>query len=405
MDKDRERRKRDEDLDKDRRKERDRGKEKERSKDRSRTDKDPSKKSSEETGKDRDSRRDDRDQRRRSRSRDRNRPKEGSDRYDDRHDRKKDRHGREKDLPSKSGSGEVKTPRDSNEQDEDPFKNEEEHLEEIRRKRAAILEKFKSRSAANGAQAGCSGNNLPGTISNNQSMEDIFEDRKIEQQKPEDQKAHDSGDDKPAQEAEADKPVQAEAEDVEDKDEIETANVFAAKEHGGESEEDAQDDMFTNSPARGKAGGAVKATQRPKEGEEIDRSGVEEDRVDRRLGDTNADNWDDAEGYFRTRPGELIIGRYLVNRDIGNGVYSTVLSATDQQTGREVAIKVVRSNETMTTAGRKEIEILKKLGAEDPEGRRHICKLLSHFEYKNHLCMVFVPLEMNLRKLLKTYGR
>ena len=87
-------------------------------------------------------------------------------------------------------------------------------------------------------------------------------------------------------------------------------------------------------------------------------------------------------------------------------MYSTVISATDQKGGgQEVAIKIVRSNETMTNAGKKEIEVLTKLGKEDPEGRKHICKLLSHFEYKGHLCMVFQPLEMNLRKLLKTYGR
>eukprot|EP00961_Rhodomonas_salina_P184682 2493465-Rhodomonas_salina.1 len=41
--------------------------------------------------------------------------------------------------------------------------------------------------------------------------------------------------------------------------------------------------------------------------------------IDRTAGVTNSDNWDDHEGYFRTRPGELIINRYLVNRDIGNG--------------------------------------------------------------------------------------
>lgn len=49
--------------------------------------------------------------------------------------------------------------------------------------------------------------------------------------------------------------------------------------------------------------------------------------------------------------------------------------------------------------------MLTRLGKEDPEGKKHICKLLSHFEYKGHLCMVFQPMEMNLRKLLKTYGR
>jgi serine/threonine-protein kinase PRP4 len=35
--------------------------------------------------------------------------------------------------------------------------------------------------------------------------------------------------------------------------------------------------------------------------------------------------------------------------------------------------------------------VLKRLGREDPEGKKHICKLLSNFEYKGHLCMVFVP--------------
>ena len=383
--------KRSEDLgDKDRRKDRDRGREKERSRsrDRARSDKDVAKKAGDDV-KDREHRREDRGElRRRSRSRDRNKSRDGSDKYDDRHDRKKDRgHGRERDGGRSSGATEdVKTPRDSHDKEDVLLPDDEDDLEKIRQKRAAILEKIKSKSAANGQQAAGG----PGSLTKNQSQEDIFEEQKVD-----DQKAHDSGEDKPAQ---------IEVEEIEDKDEIDTANVFAAKEQRAESDEDGQDDMFTNSPVKGRTGGG-KVAPRPAQGEEVDRSGLEEDSVDRRLGDTNADNWDDSEGYFRTRPGELIIGRYLVNRDIGNGVYSTVLSATDQQTGREVAIKIVRSNETMTCAGRKEIEILKKLGAEDPDGRRHICKLLSHFEYKNHLCMVFVPLEMNLRKLLKTYGR
>ncbi len=369
--------------DKDRRKDRDRGKEKERSRSR---DRNQTRKPSDEGGKDRDFRKDD------GRSKEKNRGKEGSERYDDRHDRKKDRgHGRGRDGPSKDDHGEEpRTPRESHKDGDHAageghlLMDDDEDLEIIRQRRAAILEKIKNKAAANSSQV--PPNPATSSQSRPQVQEDIFEDQKKE-------------------ETTEIKSTSADAEDVEDGDEIETANVFAAKERGGESDEDGQDDMFTNSPARARNGTGKAAMQIKEGGEEVDRSGLEEDRVDRRLGDTNADNWDDSEGYFRTRPGELIIGRYLVNRDIGNGVYSTVLSASDQQNGREVAIKIVRSNETMTTAGRKEIEILKKLGAEDPDGRRHICKLLSHFEYKNHLCMVFVPLEMNLRKLLKTYGR
>jgi hypothetical protein len=186
-------------------------------------------------------------------------------------------------------------------------------------------------------------------------------------------------------------PAPANGEGIETKDGAANGNGAASDgEEGG-------DDMFTDSP--------IVPIGKDEDLELRDTGVGEERRMNLAEGFTNADNWDDAEGYFRTRPGELMISRYLVNRDIGSGVYSSVVSAMDQKDGKEVAIKVVRSNETMFNAGRKEIEVLKRLGREDPDGKKHICKLLSHFEYKNHLCMVFVPHEMNLRKLLKTYGR
>ena len=340
----------------------------------------------------RDYRKDDRADRRRSRSRDKNRdrPRDDGDRFDDRYDRAKDR-GQDRNHADRnrtdSFSEDSKMARGTDRDDSfghevSLLKDDEEDLEVIRKKRAAILAKIMNKTAANGAANASNAGTPPCPA----MEENIFEDVK----------PYDSDKDE-APKKQEDQPKLADEDPVEDKDEIDTATVFAAKEHGA-SDGEGEDDMFTTSPLRGR----VRVV---KDDDEMQGGGMEEDRVDRRLGDTNADNWDDAEGYFRTRPGELIIGRYLVNRDIGNGVYSTVLSAADQQTGREVAIKVVRSNETMTTAGKKEIEILKKLGAEDPEGRRHICKLISHFDYKNHLCMVFVPLEMNLRKLLKTYGR
>lgn len=36
--------------------------------------------------------------------------------------------------------------------------------------------------------------------------------------------------------------------------------------------------------------------------------------------------------------------------------------------------------------------ILRKLAATDPEGKRHIIRMLSHFEYRGHLCLVFEPM-------------
>lgn len=43
-------------------------------------------------------------------------------------------------------------------------------------------------------------------------------------------------------------------------------------------------------------------------------------------------------------------------------------------------------------AGLKEIGILKKLSGLDPEDKRHVVRLISHFEHRGHLCMVFESL-------------
>lgn len=37
----------------------------------------------------------------------------------------------------------------------------------------------------------------------------------------------------------------------------------------------------------------------------------------------------------------------------------------------------------------KEITILKKLSAADPDDKHHLIRLERHFEHKGHLCMVF----------------
>jgi len=43
-----------------------------------------------------------------------------------------------------------------------------------------------------------------------------------------------------------------------------------------------------------------------------------------------ADNWDDQDGYYRARVGEVLDGRYKVLDTHGRGVFSTVVKARDQ---------------------------------------------------------------------------
>ncbi|THU64333.1 hypothetical protein C4D60_Mb01t25370 [Musa balbisiana] len=121
------------------------------------------------------------------------------------------------------------------------------------------------------------------------------------------------------------------------------------------------------------------------------------------------DNWDDAEGYYSYRFGEVLDSRYEVIAAHGKGVFSTVVRAKDLKAGKgdpeEVAVKIIRNNDTMYKAGQDELVILKKLAGADPDDRRHCVRFLSSFKYRNHLCLVFESLHMNLREVLKKFGR
>merc|ERR1719463_992926 len=73
----------------------------------------------------------------------------------------------------------------------------------------------------------------------------------------------------------------------------------------------------------------------------------------------SADDWDDVEGYYKAKIGEVMSGRYLVVEDTcGKGVFSNVVKAKDQEDNVLVAIKIMRCNDMMRKAAEKEIEIL-----------------------------------------------
>lgn len=144
------------------------------------------------------------------------------------------------------------------------------------------------------------------------------------------------------------------------------------------------DDMFADSPVQPKS-------KAKKSGKQLDSSLL--------------DNWDDVDGYYRIIPNELINGQYHVSTFLGKGMFASVVRAQDSSSNKTVAIKIVRNNETMFKAGLTELSILQKLNDRDPEDKMHIVRLLTNFEHKNHLCLVFENLECNLRDVLKKFGR
>ncbi|KAG6816731.1 hypothetical protein H0H87_003428 [Tephrocybe sp. NHM501043] len=125
---------------------------------------------------------------------------------------------------------------------------------------------------------------------------------------------------------------------------------------------------------------------------------------------TNLDSAADPEGYYTVILGEQLDGRYQVFSSIGKGMFANVVRARviqgeSGEIGKEVAIKIVRCQESMYRAGLKEAQILNKLKQADPEDKKHLVRLERTFEHRGHLCLVFEAMSMNLRDVVKRFGK
>ncbi|CAH8447129.1 unnamed protein product [Dicrocoelium dendriticum] len=125
--------------------------------------------------------------------------------------------------------------------------------------------------------------------------------------------------------------------------------------------------------------------------------------VDRRHTDSNYD--------YIVRPGEMWMGRYLINNLIGKGSFGQVLKARNCFTNEDVAIKVIKNKRAFTIQAQVEIRLLREMnryleeaeasGEHPPLGANYIVRLLTHFTFRGHLCLVFELLSYNLYDLLR----
>jgi dual specificity tyrosine-phosphorylation-regulated kinase 1 len=142
-------------------------------------------------------------------------------------------------------------------------------------------------------------------------------------------------------------------------------------------------------------------------------------------GGTNNNGWDDDNFDYIVTQGEMFYDRYRIKERIGKGSFGQVVRAEDIESHREVAIKIIKSKKPFLMQAKTEIELLTHLWEKDPEDQHNIgtcdprftsccnvsfltlrsivsaVRLLTHFMYRNHQCLVFEMLSLNLYELLK----
>ncbi|KAL0462402.1 UNVERIFIED_CONTAM: Serine/threonine-protein kinase SRPK [Sesamum latifolium] len=114
-------------------------------------------------------------------------------------------------------------------------------------------------------------------------------------------------------------------------------------------------------------------------------------------------------GYHSVKIGDSFAGgRYIAQKKLGWGEFSTVWLAYDTQSSKYVALKIQKSAPQFAQAALHEIQVLSAITNGDPSNIKFVGHLVDHFKHAGpngqHSCMVLEFLGDNLLRLIK-YNR
>ncbi|CAL8079128.1 unnamed protein product [Calicophoron daubneyi] len=118
-------------------------------------------------------------------------------------------------------------------------------------------------------------------------------------------------------------------------------------------------------------------------------------------GAPNNSGYDDDQGSYLNTAHDHVAYRYEVLKILGKGSFGQVVKAYDHKVGTYVALKMVRNEKRFTHQAAEEIRILEQLRQQDKDNTRNVVHMLESFTFRNHVCMTFELLSMNLYELIK----
>ncbi|CAL1607956.1 unnamed protein product [Knipowitschia caucasica] len=118
-------------------------------------------------------------------------------------------------------------------------------------------------------------------------------------------------------------------------------------------------------------------------------------------GGSNNSGYDDEQGGYIHVPHDHLAYRYEFLKIIGKGSFGQVAKVYDHKTQQHLALKMVRNEKRFHRQAQEEIRILEHLRRQDRSGSMNVVHMLENFTFRNHICMTFELLSMNLYELIK----
>ncbi|XP_072746484.1 uncharacterized protein [Anoplolepis gracilipes] len=113
--------------------------------------------------------------------------------------------------------------------------------------------------------------------------------------------------------------------------------------------------------------------------------------------------YDDENGSYNKVLHDHISYRYEILEVIGKGSFGQVIRALDHKTGQHIAIKIIRNKKRFHHQALIEVRILEHLRKKDLEtnSQHNVIHMLEYFYFRNHLCISFELMSLNLYELIK----
>ena len=119
------------------------------------------------------------------------------------------------------------------------------------------------------------------------------------------------------------------------------------------------------------------------------------------VGAPSNNGYDDESGNYLPEIHDHIAYRYEILKVLGKGSFGQVLKAYDHKCRMHVALKIIRNERRFHRQAAEEIKILEHLKRQDKDNTFNIVHILDHFQFRNHVCLPFELLSINLYELIK----